>query len=68
MFDKIAEAVKAMWDEKREACYIAIGYVLFMLAFFFIGITQEHFDAFVAIVLLTGVYALFAWFAKKIAG
>ena len=66
MFNKIVEAAKAMWAEKREACYIAIGYILFMLVFYFIGITRARFDAFVAIALLTGFYALVVWFIRKI--
>lgn len=68
MFNKIIDALKDMWAEKREACWIAIGYILFMLVFFFIGITKAQFDTIVALVLLTGFYAVGVWFVKKIAG
>lgn len=50
----------------KEQLYIIIGYVLFMLLFFFIGVTRQQFDAFVAIGLLTGIYAYGVHIAKKI--
>ena len=68
MFNKIIAALRDMWVEKREACIIAIGYIVFMLAFFFIGITQVQLDTLVAVALLTGFYALVAWFVYKIKG
>lgn len=52
----------------KEQLYIALGYVLFMLVFFFIGITGAQFDSFIAIVLLSLVYAGGVWFVKKILG
>jgi len=52
----------------KEQLYIAIGYVLFMIVFYFIGITGARFAAFAAIVLLTCFYATAVWFVKKIIG
>jgi len=52
----------------KENLYIALGYVLFMLLFFFIGVTGAQFQAFVAIVLLTGFYAVIVIFIRKILG
>lgn len=50
----------------KEQLYIIIGYVLFLLVFYFIGVTKQQFDAFVAIGLLTGIYAYGVHIAKKI--
>lgn len=61
MLNKLIDAIKAMWAGKREAVIVAIGYILWMLIFYVIGITQAQLDALIAIVLITGVYAVFAW-------
>ena len=66
MFKKFVNAVKAMWAEKRQACIIAIVYVVFMLVFYFIGITAEQISGLIAFVLLTGVFAGLTWLVKKI--
>ena len=57
-----------MFKPTKEQLYIMFGYVLFMIVFYFIGITGAQFASFVAIVLLTGFYAAMVWFAKKILG
>ena len=68
MFNKIIAALSDMWAQKRTACWIAIGYVVFMIAFFVVGITKAQIDTLVAVTLLTGIYALVVWFVKKIIG
>lgn len=52
----------------KEQLFIALGYVLFMIVFYFIGITGAQFASFAAIVLLTAFYAAMVWFVKKIIG
>jgi hypothetical protein len=42
------------------------GYVLFMVVFYFIGITSARFLDFVAVAVLTGFYALLVLWVKKI--
>lgn len=66
MFKKLIAAICDMWAKKREACYIAIAYIIYMLGFFFIGITKAQFATFAALVLLTGVFALGTWLVYKI--
>jgi hypothetical protein len=51
----------------REHVYIVIGYIVYMLAFYFIGITKARFEAFMAVLLLTGPYALLVKVVKIIA-
>ncbi len=46
----------------------AAGYVVFMLLMYVIGATKAQFDALVAIILLTGVYAAGLLVIKKIQG
>ena len=65
MFNKIITAIKDMWVEKKEACIVALIYLVWIALFYFIGITQVQFDALVAFVLVTGIYALFVWFYFK---
>ncbi len=50
----------------KETLYVAGGYALFLLVFFVLGVTKLHFEAFVAIGLLTGFYAGLVKLAKKI--
>ena len=45
---------------------VIAGYVLFMLLFYFIGITSARFMEFVTIGILTGFYALVVLVVKKI--
>lgn len=52
----------------KEQLYIAIGYAVYMLAFYFIGITSARFMEFLAIGILTGFYYLIVRAVKKIAG
>jgi hypothetical protein len=51
---------------KKETLFIAGGYVLFMLVFFFIGVTKASFKTFLVVGVLTGFYALGVHWAKKI--
>ena len=50
----------------KETLYIAGGYVLFMLVFFFIGVTKASFRTFLVLSVLTGFYALGVKWGKKI--
>ena len=50
----------------KEQLVIACAYLAFMLIFYFWGITKASFASFVAIVLLTGVFAGLVWLVKKI--
>lgn len=50
----------------KEQLYVALGYLVFMGLFYFWGITGAQFDSFIAIVLLSLVYAGGVWFVKKI--
>jgi hypothetical protein len=50
----------------REQIIIAIGYAVFMILFYFIGITGARALEFLAIVILTGFYALGVYWVKKI--
>jgi hypothetical protein len=53
---------------KKSTLYIVAGYALFMLVFFFLGVTTARFLDFVGIVLLTGFYALIVFFIQRIRG
>ena len=50
----------------KEDKIVAGAYVAYMILFYFIGITGARFSAFVALVLLTGLFALGVRWAKKI--
>lgn len=51
---------------KNEKLIAAIGYVVFMVLFFFLGIPKVSFVTFiVGFVVLTGLYALLVYFFKK---
>jgi hypothetical protein len=50
----------------KDQLYVALGYVLFMLVFYVIGVTKARFESFVAIVLLTGLYVACVRLIKKI--
>ncbi len=81
MFDKIKDFLSDKWfvvrnffidlyaDVVRSAVIItAIAYGLYMLLFFFIGITAEHFEGLLAFVILTGFFALGRMIVKGIIG
>lgn len=53
---------------KKSTLVIAAGYAVFMLVFFFLGVTKARFLDFVGIMLLTGFYALIVFFIKRIVG
>ena len=50
----------------KETLVIAGGYALFMLLFYFWGVTKANFRAFVVIGVLTGFYAIGVKWVKKI--
>jgi len=50
----------------KENYVVAIGYVLFMALFYFVGATKARVTDFIAISLLAGFYVAGVWFVKKI--
>jgi hypothetical protein len=47
---------------------IGIGYIVFLVVFFFIGVTKQHLEAFIAIGLLTALYYVIVKGVQKILG
>jgi hypothetical protein len=50
----------------KDQLYVALGYVLFMFVFFVIGVTKARLESFIAIILLTGLYAACVKMVKKV--
>jgi hypothetical protein len=50
----------------KETLIIAGGYVLFMLIFYFIGVTKAGFVDFLAVAALSGFYCALVFWVKKI--
>jgi hypothetical protein len=46
--------------------WVGIGYALFMLLFFFIGVTKARFETFVAVAALTAIYVALVYVVSKI--
>ena len=56
---------KALSSAAKEKILVVVGYIVYMVFFYFIGATKARLIDFIAISLLTGLYAIIVWYVKK---